>query len=390
MKKLVVLLLLLLWPAVAARGESWTVESGINLIYHAEQFEGALPETVQDVLKGTPFAGDRVLQGVVVREDYKEPAKTHRSFLLLAAEHQGTVLLIGGLKSEGMEWKVWPASETFLRDNEEYTISAKPRLDKNGDVIVLLPAVVYADGYYMIGNMDGYSDVASYVSIDGNGNGLAIIPSYPDYCYELHIYKNGERTDRWSCEICLPARLELMDADAFPRTKEDLDAWAKQYPLSEAGTYVFSANLREKPTGKSRSMGVYRKAPATILDSAPGTQHPWYKLRIGDTEGWMSGVYVAQMAGDVNHGLSQVTPPGIAQCNADTSLYLSPGGQVKQALPVGTAMHIIADCDGWYHVVLPREDITWKLDAEGTYGYVRVTDVTEYTTLLNMKYGVGK
>lgn len=387
MKKLVVFLLLLLWPAMAARGETWTVGVGENLTYHVETFEQILPETLENILAGTTFAEDQVLQGVLLSQDRKEGGG-NTDYLLLAVEHEGNSLLLGGLRYERTNWKVWPASETFLRDNEEYTISAKTMQNRQGEVMNVLPAVVYEDGYYMISNIRGCNQVASYVSIDGNGNGLAVIPSYPDYCYELHIYKNGERTDRWSCEICLPGRLELMDADAFPRTKEDLDAWAKQYPLSEAGTYVFSANLREKPTGKSKSLGVYRKAPATILDSVSGTQKPWYKLRIGDTEGWMSGVYVAQRAGDVNHGLPQVTPPAVAQCNADTGLYLSPGGQVKQTLPAGTAMHIIADCDGWYHVVLPREDITWRLDEQGIYGYVRVADVTEYTTLLNMKYGV--
>ena len=150
---------------------------------------------------------------------------------------------------------------------------------------------------------------------------------------------------------------------------------------------MFAANLRERPTGKSKSLGVYHKAPAVVLDSAPGTQRPWYQLRIGDTVGWMSGVYVVNNPYDVNHGLAQVVPPSIAQCRKEASLYLSPSGQVKQTLPAGTAMHIIADCDGWYHVVLPQGDISWKLDAGGIYGYVRKNEVLVYESLLGMKFG---
>jgi hypothetical protein len=45
MKKLVIFLLLLLWPAMAARGDTWTVDVGENLTYHVETFEQILPET---------------------------------------------------------------------------------------------------------------------------------------------------------------------------------------------------------------------------------------------------------------------------------------------------------------------------------------------------------
>lgn len=388
MKKMVVLLLLLLWPGCVARGETWTVDTAINPIYYVETFGESLPEAASDALDGTPFEHAKVRQGVVIRMDYKNPAKLKGHSLLLAAEHEGRTLLIGGTKLPGEQWKVWPASESFLRDQEPFEISARQRYDKEGNIGAVFPAVVYGEGYYMIGHGEGYSDIAAYVSVDANGNGLWIVPSYPEFSYELYIYRDGERTEHLNYEICLPARLEMMDADTFPRTPDDLDCLAQQYPLSDQGTYVFAANLREKPTGRSRSQGVYRWAPAQVLESKPGVQSPWYKVRIGDTEGWMSGPYVESKPYTVNHGLGQVTPPAIAQCKSETNLYLSPEGKIKQTLPAGTAMHIIADCGGWYHVVLPRENITWKLDAEGTYGYVRMTEVTEYTTLLNMKYGI--
>lgn len=243
MKKLVVFLLLLLWPAMAARGESWAVDTPYNPIYYVETFGDVLPERAEAALAG---------------------------------------------------------ETTYF----------------------------YADK---------------------------------------------------------PARLDLLGADGFPCDLEKLAMGAEAWERIEANLetyYAQGANLREKPTGKSRSLGVYRGAFAEKLDAAPGTQHPWYKLRIGDTVGWMSGAYV-------KHGGNLMPPPAVAQCDAATDLYLFLGGKVKQTLPAGTAMHIIADCDGWYHVVLPREDIAWKLDELGTYGYVRMADVTEYTTLLNMKYGVN-
>lgn len=389
MKKLVVLLLLLLWPVGAGRGEAWTVDTAYNPIYYVETFNAALPEACGDVLAGTPFAADAVLQGVVLREEHKTPKEVQGYGLLMAVEHEGAPLLIGGSRAPGGKWQVWPASETFLRDGEAFEITAKPNRDRNGGVISVFPAIVYGDEYYMIGHGQGNSDVYAYVHVDAQGNGISIKVSYPDYWYELGVWKNGERSDGIAKEICLPSRLDLLDADTFPRTDQELEALAARYPLVREGVYVFAANLRERATSKSKSLGVYRKAPAVVLDSAPGTDRPWYQLRIGDTVGWMSGVYVVNDPYDINHGLAQVVPPTIAQCKVETGLYISPNGKVKQPLPAGTAMHIIADCDGWYHVVLPQGDITWKLDEDGTYGYVRKSDVTEYSTLLNMKYGVS-
>lgn len=388
MKKLVVLFLLLLWPGCVARGETWTIDTAYNPIYYVETFDAALPDVCRDALKGTPFAADTILQGVVLREEYKEPQELVGHGLLLAVEHGGSPLLIGGSKAPGEQWQVWPASETFLRDGEAFEITAKDNRDINGGIISVFPAIAYGNEYYMIGNGLGYCDVYAYVNVDDQGNGLSITVGYPDYCYVLETWENGEWGRRKGYEICHPSRLELVDADTFPRTMEQLEKWAEQYPLSQEGVYVFAANLRQRATGSSKSLGVYRKAPAVVLDSAPGTQFPWYQLRIGDTTGWMSGVYVTSDPGDINHGLAQVIPPAVAQCRADTGLYLSPNGEIKQTLPAGAAMHILADCDGWYHVVLPREDITWKLDGQGTYGYVRMSDVAEYATLLDMKYDV--
>ncbi len=385
MKKLVVLLLLLLWPAVAARGESWTVDTPYNPIYYVETFGNALPEMAKAALAGTPFAEDKAVRGVMVTEQYKDTQQMNRRFLLLAAEHQSVTMLIEGLELPESGWQVWAATETFLRGDESFAISARPRYDNQGRVMMVWPTVEYGQEVFYIGGYEGYSYVYAYENLDEQGNGIRVMSGFPGYSYEYSRMEQGVvagETTYFCAEK--PARLDLLDADDFPCNLEKLAMGAEAWERIEANLdtyYAQGANLREKPTGKSRSLGVYRGAVAEKLDAAPGTQHPWYKLRIGDTVGWMSGKYVIC-------GEKMMTPPAVARCNADTSLYLSPGDQVKQTLPAGTAVHIIADCDGWYHVVLPREDITWKLDGQGTYGYVRMTDVTEYTTLLNMKHGV--
>ena len=61
MKKLVVFLLLLLWPAMAARGESWVVDTPYNPIYYVETFGDVLPERAEAALAGetTYFYADK-------------------------------------------------------------------------------------------------------------------------------------------------------------------------------------------------------------------------------------------------------------------------------------------------------------------------------------------
>ena len=90
MKKLVVFLLLLLWPAMAARGETWTVETGEDHVYYIETFGEILPEKVQQVLVSTPFAGDAGLCGVLVNGASKIYPDINRQMLLLALNHEGT------------------------------------------------------------------------------------------------------------------------------------------------------------------------------------------------------------------------------------------------------------------------------------------------------------
>ena len=47
-----------------------------------------------------------------------------------------------------------------------------------------------------------------------------------------------------------------------------------------------------------------------------------------------------------------------------------------QTLPAGTQMHVIIDNGDWLYVDVPRGDIQFLMDVEGTFGYVRKSDVT--------------
>ncbi|MBE5804984.1 MAG: hypothetical protein E7316_10805 [Clostridiales bacterium] len=381
MKKLLVLLLVTLWPAMAACGEAWTVETDDNPIYHIETFDETLPEEARQALASTPFAGDASIRGVLINEANKEYPEMNRQMLLMALEHEGTTLLVHGTALPDTGWEVWVASDTFLRAGEDFAISARPRYNSLGQVVMVWPTIEYGQEIFYIGGYEGSSYVYLYSHLDEQQNGVQISTNYPERAYSLAPVQNGKPGDTDSYWVGRPARLDIISAAEFPNTREKLQALDNTPWSGVGGTYVYAAHLREKPTGKSRSLGTYRWAIGEKLGSAPGIDFPWYQLRIGDTVGWMSGAYVID-----DHGQAQ--PPAVAKSSREIGLYLSPDGEVKQTLPAGMTMQILADCNGWYHVVLPEEGDPWELAASGTFGYVRMGDVTEYATLLNMKYGV--
>ena len=140
---------------------------------------------------------------------------------------------------------------------------------------------------------------------------------------------------------------------------------------------VLGGNLREEPTGQSRSLGLSQgNVIGEVLGQKPGVYEPWYQVRVGDTVGWMSGGYV--------HPLDSVFyPNGI----------LKPHKQaiVKEIIPLrrsqddhgtvmtlqaGTELQVLfADSDGWLHVAVPTARALRFMDINGTCGYVRLEEV---------------
>ena len=181
MKKLVVVLLLLLWPAMAARGETWTIDSGENHVYSIETFGETLTEEARQALASTPFAGDDSLCGVLINEANKEYPELNRQMLLMALNHEGTTLLVAGDDMPDTGWEVWVASDTFLREGEDFAINARPRFNDLGDVIMVWPTIEYGQEIFYIGGYEGSSYVYLYTNLDEQGSGEQVSSEYPAY-----------------------------------------------------------------------------------------------------------------------------------------------------------------------------------------------------------------
>ena len=53
-------------------------------------------------------------------------------------------------------------------------------------------------------------------------------------------------------------------------------------------------------------------------------------------------------------------------------------------------MYVLADCDGWLHVCIPKNGLAYWMEEGGTYGYLPAEDVTEAFTPLRLKYVENK
>ena len=127
-------------------------------------------------------------------------------------------------------------------------------------------------------------------------------------------------------------------------------------------------------------------AKVQVLDSSPGREYPWYRVRIGDTEGWVSGAYVLESSEDLRYyGVEEATT-SFVRADREIALYMSPGGAQKGALSPGTVAYVLAENEGWLHVLVPQGDITPRVSWEGTYGYVKADGVTQGKTLAELRW----
>ncbi len=405
MKRVLALLFALCLLASSALADTFSLEDNRNLRYDVETFASDIPSGLREAFARTPFAADEVLCGAVVGYYYHNLGETPTRHALIAVQHGDTRLLLAAEQKADV-WDIWPASETLLRDDADFTITVTPLYGRYSDgqeiIASALLTVDYGEDQFLLSVGDMMSQPSricrlyQYQQLDDSGDGLIIRQEMAGRFF-VQIKENGQKlraeypedlpghyTLRW------PEDAAFIDGDTFPTTEEALRAWAAQHPLSTDVTYIYGANLRQRATSKSATLGKYHYAPLTILGQEPGTEFPWYHVRIGDTEGYVSGNYVASPGDRVrsnNYLGAQCTPLRVAQAVPGVSLYADMSGAVKQALPEGASALILAQADGWYHVVL-AQDGEWFVPENAVYGYLRARDVQVYESWLQMKYGI--
>ena len=182
--------------------------------------------------------------------------------------------------------------------------------------------------------------------------------------------------------ICRSSRglAERTRLDSLPLTAGETRAMEQESRAAFEGTdlcIVWGANLREEPTSRSRSLGMYHVALAQVLGQKPGTEVPWYHVRVGETEGYVSGRYVSFPADWADFAYRASGPCPVTTAVAGSRLMTAMDGGALCTLEAERRLLVLAETeDGWLQVFVPEDEPDGTLDQPGTYGYLRREDVT--------------
>lgn len=352
-----------------------------------EDFAGTMPDDVAAIFTPLLRAGDALICGSRMRVFRKDATEAHEDTLLLAVRREGAVLLMGAFEMDG-RFDLCLETDSFIPPDCAFDITVLPEERGEGWGLDASHAILCGNEIFRIRVRNGGR--LEMASIEQKlSDGTRTIVEVQLSVLRSFVLRNGGYEDggyRW---CSLPRRLAAWQMQDFPRNAQEMQQYADAHQpvLGEHQAYISGVNLREKPTGSSRSLGIY-SVQVEVLDSQPGTQVPWYHVRVGDTLGWVSGDYVIDGSRrDARlYGVSQATR-SFARADEETALRRAPDGEAFAKLLPGATMYVIAENEGWLHVIVPREGGAKAIvDWDGVYGYVRADEVVQGDTLTELKW----
>ena len=394
MKKIIILVvwLLCLCTPVQADHYVYSSEQALNIYYECEDFDEIIPQTLNGAFDSRIMAGDKILCGTLrVKKYHNEPNVVQGEDALLALKRDGKILLLGAKRTDGA-WRCVIETDSFFAPGQKFDLTVLPQHDAGGQMRgASLALVCGAEEFLVTVREDGSIALEAYCAPWKDGSTLKISVNMGG----LHAQRvfDGILQESRSAQGVIPNRLCGWTYDAFPKSCAEVAAWEGRdvTPFGDEEVFVFGVNFRERPTGESHSMGKYT-AKARVLGREPGQMTSWYQVQIGETTGWVSGTYVLwpQNERDALAILEYLSKmPDFArtrrQAGRHVMLRSAPDGEPVMQLPAGTVMQVIAENEGWLHVILPRHD-GWAFDWDGTYGYVRADDVVTGLSPADIQY----
>lgn len=376
-----------LWVAPNALGDSYTFDQAeSNNVYDCVDFENEMPDDVASVFREAMREGDRILSGskVTVRSRVREIID--KESILMAVERENSIILMCAYR-EGGEWETCLETDSFILPGTAFRITFLPKESGEDWGIDANHAIVCEDEIWRVRVLPGcWAELVSLERRDSDGTRTFIQTTFE--VLQVFTIEDGRRREEWDGLCSLPSRLSAWSMDDVPRGIEQAQRYAEEHQpvLGENQAYM-SANLRERPTGKSRSLGEY-SARVDVLGSQQGLNEPWYHVRVGDTEGWVTTSYLIDGSRrDIRYyAIGAATRP-FACAEREVELRKSPDGETFARLLPGATMYVIVQNDGWLHVIVPQDGvITAKVNWDGIYGYVREDEVVMGDTLTELKW----
>lgn len=373
--KVALMLLVLAMPAVA-RGEmtAQTVVEDGRTRTTLVTFEEDAPQAVRSLMDGHGLGDARCVCGAALEVEPMAGAGNVDGLLftssaLMVVERGGAYALVG-LRWEpgGSNARVEDFGALGLPLGEGCAVS--PLWDENTrlcDFELLLPTEGGEERWRLGCHRISGWQVREYTDTAGRRTAFALSGG---------VEMDGER-------FVVPVKTWLAERtrlDSLPLTADEARRLEEESRAAFEGTdlcLVWGANLRTEPTSRSRSLGMYHVALAQVLGQKPGTEAPWYHVRVGETEGYVSGRYVAFPADWANFVRRASVPCPVAETDGGPLMADMDGGGALCVLEAGERLLVLAETeDGWLHVLAPEDDLDGTLNQPGTYGYLRREDVT--------------
>ena len=362
------------------------------------EFVGAVPDALADVFADPNLQGWTCLAGTYHEN---EPLYSNDAYagtgLAAFANGDDRLLVMLLLDAKTKVWQVVPISQTALLPDRELYITYNSNKDRysirypvssteeESFQCKLVQASLLDSDTVMICRLLEYcdTDLANQTTlvIDSGDN-----TQYSGW-YRVTVTKDGTEEQTQYLTLA-PSLLEYVDIAAFPRTEEACRAAAQASAVIPEG-YGISGNvhLREKTSSHSKDLGMYRQGTLVqVLDTQPGTSFPWYHVRVGTTEGYMSSNYV-----DYDENLKSVAVyivPCMAKLKDNTALKQQAGIAAKtiENLPANTIVRVLAVSGNWLHVSVVNSTDDWLMQPDETCGYIKSNAVHTGVTALQLDW----
>ena len=168
----------------------------------------------------------------------------------------------------------------------------------------------------------------------------------------------------------------------LPRGPEILEQW-QQEVVPDGYVMIKGVHLRKEKSSHSTDLGMFKAgAIVQFLGKEEGNPYFWARVRVGNLEGYMAGNYIC--LGETGDRYYSEDLLSIVKTKNDTVLRPDMGdlNVAAVSLQAGTKMHVLAEYDPWYYVVVPQNEIQEHMDVFGTYGYI-AKDQVESSTLFD-------
>ncbi len=348
-------------------------------------FEGEIPDEFQPVLNHPQLMGWQCGGGAVVLQDWSQCTTLHskeKTGCGLAAFEKDHRRQLVQLYLDEDGWRIIPLGENAMLQTGDYRVTFDGI--HNSLAVDYIQNENEAVSFYLTPAVSGNScTISAYERLNrSNGEAVWISCAYNQMpTWKSECIKDGWRVTR----ARFPQQLGLVPLELFPTTTEEAN---NNYPgLPENCALVNPVNFRSQTSSRSRSYGELKQGVIVpVLDIVPGDPNEWIHTRLGLLEGYVVVSYTSW--GEQNIDLS--IPQPVAEAEKEITLKSGTGwfDSTIGTFPAGTRMHVVMEDGDWLYVDIPRGEMNWLMDPEGTFGYVYKNDIVQASTAIQLDWMV--